>query len=220
MIESKPWKWEIVDKNDKYWNTPAREIYFLSDYWKDKNFKSFLDVGCGFGRNSIYMAKQGFEVSTFDLSHDSVETTKQKAKENNVTIKDIRVADMLSMPYKDNSFDCLFAYNVISHTDKVGFNKILNEIKRVLKPNGEAYFTVGSKESFWFNNPNCIYVDENTKIRVEDGPENGIPHFYMGDEDCFNLFNDFLIKDIRNVRVLTEYGNFSPHYHIWVKNNK
>ena len=217
MIKSKAWKWEIVDKNDKYWNTPAREIYFLSAYWKDKNFKQFLDMGCGFGRNSIFMAKQGFEVSTFDLSQESVETTKKKAEENGVKLKDICTADMLNMPYKDESFDCVFAYNVISHTDKIGFDKILKEIKRVLKLGGEAYFTVGSKESFWFNNPKCKYVDENTRIRVEDGPENGIPHFYMGDEDCQTLFNDFVIKDIRNVRVLTEYGNFSPHYHIWVK---
>ena len=217
MIQSKAWKWEIVDKNDKYWNTPAREIYFLCDYCKDKNFKNFLDVGCGFGRNAIFMAKNGFDVSTFDLSESSVETTKQKAKENDVKLKDICVADMLNMPYKDNTFDCLFAFNVISHTDKIGFDKILKEIKRVLKPGGEAYFTVGSKESYWFNNPNCTYVDENTRIRVEDGPENGIPHFYMGDEDCSKLFNEFIIKDIRNVRVLTEYGNFSPHYHIWLK---
>lgn len=124
---------------------------------------------------------------------------------------------MLNMPYKDNTFDCLFAFNVMSHTDKIGFDKILKEIKRVLKPGGEAYFTVGSKESYWFNNPNCTYVDENTRIRVEDGPENGIPHFYMGDEDCSKLFNEFIIKDIRNIRVLTEYRNFSPHYHIWLK---
>ena len=60
-------------------------------------------------------------------------------------------------------------------------------------------------------------VDDYTKIRVEDGPENGIPHFYIGDEDCFVLFNDFIIINIKNVRELTQYGNFSPHYHIWLK---
>ena len=220
MIKSKAWNWEIVEKNNDYWNTPAKEVYFLAQNWKDKGYKEFLDVGCGFGRNSIFMAKQNFNVSTFDLSEYSVETTKQKAKEQNVILKDICVADMLNMPYLDNSFDCLLAMNVISHTDKIGFNKILSEIRRVLKPNGEAYFTVGSKESYWFNNPVCIPVDDCTKIRVEDGPENGIPHFYINDDDCKTLFNDFKIIEITNVRELTQYGNFSPHYHIWLKNNK
>ena len=220
MIKSKAWNWEIVEKDNGFWNTPAKEVYFLAQSWKDKGYKEFLDVGCGFGRNSIFMAKQNFNVSTFDLSEYSVETTKQKAKEQNVILKNICVADMLNMPYQDNSFDCLLAMNVISHTDKIGFNKILSEIKRVLKPNGEAYFTVGSKESYWFNNPVCIPVDDCTKIRVEDGPENGIPHFYINDDDCKTLFNDFKIIEITNVRELTQFGNFSPHYHIWLKNNK
>lgn len=217
MIESKAWKWEIVSKDNEFWNTPAPDIYYLCENWKGKKFKTFLDVGCGLGRNCIYMAKRGFEVCTFDLSEKSVEVTKEKAKECGVQFKDICVADMLNMPYKDNSFDCLLALNVISHTDEEGFAKILGEIKRVLKPNGECYFTIGSKESFWYNNPKCIYVDDHTKIRVEDGPENGIPHFYIDDKDCFTLFNDFKIINIRNVRELTQYGNFSPHYYIWLK---
>lgn len=218
MIDSKAWKWEIVPKDNTYWNSPAPEIYYLSENWKSKNYSKFLDIGCGFGRNCIYMAKQGFKVSTFDLSEHSVEVTKQKAKENGVEFEDIQVADMLNLPYPDASFDCLLALNVISHTDTEGFKQILSEIKRVLKPNGEAYFTLGSKESYWFNNPACIYVDENTKIRVEDGPENGIPHFYIEDKDCFEMFNDFTIVEIKNIRELTQYGNFSPHYHIWLKN--
>lgn len=217
MIESKPWKWEMLDQNDKYWNTPAPEIFYLSQKWKENGFEKFLDVGCGFGRNLFYMAKQGFNCSAFDLSIHAVELTKEKAKEQNINLENICVADMLSFPYENESFDCLLALNVISHTDKNGFEKTLKEIKRVLKPNGEAYFTLGSKESFWFNNSKCIPVDSNTVIRVEDGPENGIPHFYIDDKDCFNLFNDFTIIEIKNVRQLTQYGNFSPHYHVWLK---
>jgi SAM-dependent methyltransferase len=217
MVESKAWKWEIVDKDDKYWNTPAPEVYYLSEHWKTKNFKDFLDMGCGFGRNAIFMAKKGYDVWAFDLSEHSTKMTKEKAEEQNVKLKEIKVADMLSLPYEDESFDCILAFNVISHTDKKGFNKILSEIKRVLRPGGEVYFTVGSKESFWFNNPKCIPIDDCTKIRVEDGPENGIPHFYIDDGDCFKLFNDFKIVQIKNVRELTQYGNFSPHYHIWLK---
>ena len=30
--------------------------------------------------------------------------------------------------------------------------------------------------------------------------------------------NDFKIIEITNIRELTQYGNFSPHYHIWLKN--
>lgn len=217
MIESKAWKWEMVDKDDRYWNSPAPEVYYLAENWKAKNFKNILDVGCGLGRNCIYLAKQGFELSGFDLSGHSVNQTLQKAQTQNVKLNKFVVADMLEFPFEDNSFDALLALNVISHTDFEGFKKILGEIKRTLKTGGEAYFTLGSKESYWFNNPKCTYVDDYTRIRVEDGPENGIPHFYIDDDDCKNLFNDFTIVKIQNVRELTQYGNFSPHYHIWLK---
>lgn len=217
MVKSKAWKWEIVDKDDKYWNSPAPEVYYLAENWKNKNYKAFLDIGCGFGRNAIFMAKKGFDVSGFDLSEYSVQQTIEKAEKQNVKLNKFVIADMLNIPFNDNSFDCILAMNVISHTDKIGFYKILNEIKRVLKPGGEVYFTVGSKESYWFNNPICTYVDENTRIRIEDGPENGIPHFYIDDKDCLNMFNDFTIIEIKNIRELTQYGNFSPHYHVWLK---
>lgn len=217
MIKSKSWNWDIVDKNDFYWNSPAPEVYYLAENWKSKNIKRVLDIGCGFGRNAIFLAKQGFTLDGFDLSETSVNETIKKAKKQGIDFSHFVVADMLKFPYPDESFDAVLAFNVISHTDKEGFNQILSEIKRVLKPNGEAYFTLGSKESFWFNNPVCTYVDENTRIRVEDGPENGIPHFYIDDDDCFTLFNDFKIIQINELRELTQYGNFSPHYHVWLK---
>ena len=80
MVNSKAWKWEMVDKDNTYWNNPAPEVYYLSENWKTKNFKTLLDVGCGFGRNTIFMAKKGFEVSTFDLSEHGVKHTIEKAK--------------------------------------------------------------------------------------------------------------------------------------------
>ena len=124
------------------------------------------------------------------------------------------------MPYPDNSFDCLIAFNVISHTDSNGFKKILAEIKRVLKQNGEAFFAVGSKDIASFKNPKNIPLDDCTIIKVEDGPENGIPHFYINDEDCKTLFNDFIVKEIRYVRQIQQTGKYSAQYFIWVKNNK
>ena len=217
MIKSKAWKWEMVDKDDSYWNSPTPEVYFLCENWKNKNFKDILDVGCGFGRNCIYLAKHGFNLSGFDLSEYSVAQTLEKAKAQNVTLGKFVVADMLSFPFGDNSFDALLAMNVISHTDLQGFKQVLSEIKRVLKPGGEAYFTLGSKKAFWFNNPVCKYVDDYTRIRVEDGPENGIPHFYIDDDDCKVLFNDFKIIGVKEVREMTKHGDFSPHYHIWLK---
>ncbi len=215
-IKSKEWKWEIVSKKDKLWTTPAKEVYFLCENWKEKGFKEFLDVGCGMGRNAIYLAKCGFEISAFDLSEESVNRTKENFIEEKLNLKQICVADMLEFPYENESFDCLLAMNVISHTDTNGFIQILKEINRVLKPGGEAYFTLGSKKTYWYQRTDLPVVDENTKIRIEDGPENGIPHFYV-DDDCGKFFGDFDILDIFEKRDLKTYNGVSCHYHVWLK---
>ena len=54
MIESKAWKWEIVSKDDKYWNTPAKEVFYLAHNWKEKGYKDFLDVGCVWQKCNFY----------------------------------------------------------------------------------------------------------------------------------------------------------------------
>ena len=217
MVQSKAWNWEMVAPDDEYWNTPDPEIYYLAQNWKNKGYKKFLDIGCGLGRNALYLAKQGFCVTTFDLSEKSVEVVKQKFEDNNLVLDDIKVCDMLEMNYPENSFDCILAMNVISHTDTQGFKEILEKIRKMLKPGGEVFFTLGSKQSYWYNREDLPVVDECTKIRIEDGPENGIPHFYVNDEDCLRLFTDFKIVNLRHVSELTSYGSFSPHYYVWLR---
>ena len=123
----------------------------------------------------------------FDLSEEAINTTKKWAEELNLNV-DYKIGDMLNLPYEDNSFDCMLCRNVISHTDTKGVEKIIKEINRVLREDGECYLTLGSKSSPAFNNKDFPVVDENTKIRIEDGPENGIPHFYAD----YNLIQELI----------------------------
>jgi ubiquinone/menaquinone biosynthesis C-methylase UbiE len=82
-----------------------------------------------------------------DLSIKGTEHLRKWADRENAAV-DIRTGDMLALPYGDSSFDCVFAYHVISHTDTAGIRVIIGELGRVLKPNGEFYLTICSKESW------------------------------------------------------------------------
>lgn len=53
---------------------------------------------------------------------------------------------MVNLPYEDNSFDCVFAYHTISHTDAEGIKKVIGEIERVLKQGGEVYTSMCLKK--------------------------------------------------------------------------
>jgi len=78
---------------------------------------------------------------------------------------DIKLSDMRSLPFNDESFDAVFSFHVIYHTDSKGIIKVISEIYRVLKPNGEVFLNFNSK-----NNPNYIRninnkIGENTIIK-------------------------------------------------------
>jgi SAM-dependent methyltransferase len=193
VTESKPWDWEAVTAEGR-WKTPARESHWLIDRWKSQQKKEFLDLGAGLGRHAIQFAKAGFNVSGFDLSENSIERTRKWASEEGLKI-DLRIGDMLSMPYNDSSFDCILAYHVVSHTDTEGMRKIASELKRILRRDGEFYLSLGSKKAWGFQQ-DWPEVDENTKKRMEDGPEYGVPHFYADMGVILDIFSDFEIVSV------------------------
>lgn len=220
MVESKAWKWEIVtgEKEEK-WKNPSVESFYLLNRWKSQGKDVFLDLGCGLGRHTILFAKNDFNVLAFDLSEDALKRTKSWAEELNLSNIKFSQGDMLNLPYEDSSVDCILCRNVISHTDTEGMKKIINEINRVLKSDGECYLTLGSKESWGFKQDWPV-VDENTKIRIEDGPENGVPHFYADYELIKKLFKDYKIesiKQIENFYESEEKSYNSYHFHLLIR---
>jgi ubiquinone/menaquinone biosynthesis C-methylase UbiE len=113
-------------------------------------------------------------------------------------IIDVKVADMLNLPYEDNSFDAIFAYHVISHTDTKGMMQILDEISRVLKRNCEIFISLCSKETWSFKDAGYPKIDENTVVKTEEGAEKGISHFYVTLDDIIGMLKDFQIERIRH----------------------
>ena len=219
MIKSKGWNWKIV-KNDveEYWKSPSIESYYLLNRWKSQEKDKFLDLGCGLGRHSILFGLNDFNVSCFDISEEAIKRTKEWALEENLEF-DYKIGDMLELPYDDSSFDCILCRNVISHTDTEGMKKIIKELDRVLKINGECYI----KDTWGFKQEDWPLVDPNTRLRMEEGPEYKTPHFYAD----YDLIKDLFCKfDIVNIRQEVEYNENngkvydSYHYHILIKKVK
>ena len=215
MIKSKPWDWS-KNKNEG-WLTPSIESCYLAESWKSKGFNKFLDLGCGLGRHSIYFAKKGFSVNAVDLSEFALNYLNDWAEKEKLNIK-TETCDMLNLPFNDDSFDCIIDYNVIYHTDTLGFLKSLEEVKRVLKSDGELFITLISKNTWSFKNAdNYRRIDENTTLRNEDDTERNVPHFYVDIQDIRNYFKnfDFVVPPLEQ----TEYdientGYYSTHFNL------
>ena len=221
MIKSKGWNWKIVKDDPKsIWKNPSIESYYLLNRWSSLKMKNFLDLGCCLGRHTILFAQNNFKVSCFDISKDAIDRTRKWCEEENLKC-DYKVGDMINLPYKDNEFDCILCRNVISHTDTEGMKVIINELKRVLKKDGECYLTLGSKDTWGFKQENWPLKDQNTRIRMEEGPEYKTPHFYADYNLCKELFKDFEIITIYQViDYFEDNGKLldSYHYHLLIKN--
>ena len=220
MSRTKAWNWKMLKEDDKeMWRNPSEESYYLVNRWMSREKKEFLDLGCGMGRHSILFGKNGFNVNCFDLSEDAIACTKEWAEQENLTFS-YAVGDMLKLPYADNTIDCIMCRNVISHSDTKGVLQAISEIKRVLKVGGECFLTLASKQTWGFKQEDWPLLDPNTRVRMDDGPEHGIPHFYVDREEALEIFADFEIVSLSHVETYYEHGGReynSAHFHILIK---
>lgn len=97
-----------------------------------------LDVGCGVGGTSRYLAKNlgpKAEVTGITLSPNQVARAQELAVEQDVPNAKFTVMNALEMDFPDNSFDIVWACESGEHMpDK---KKYIEEMMRVLKPGGK-----------------------------------------------------------------------------------
>lgn len=206
---SKAWDWSR--NTDRQWLVPCVEAAYLAERWSGKGFSKFLDLGCGLGRHSVYMAGKGFEVSAVDLSREGVEHLEGWTARERLSIK-TAVCDMHSLPFEEGAFDCVMAYNVIYHTDTKGFISSLAEIARVMRARGELFLTLISKNTYGFRNADRRkMLDPNTLLRDEEETGKDIPHFHVGIEDISRLFEGWKFE--RTPLEHCEYNLDNPEYY-------
>lgn len=105
---------------------------------KNKNTpQNILDVGCGIGGSSLYLAdKFAADVTGISLSQIQVSRARERAISAGLEERvNFQLANALSMPFADNSFDLIWSLESGEHMpDKAQF---LTECYRVLQPGGK-----------------------------------------------------------------------------------
>jgi 2-polyprenyl-6-hydroxyphenyl methylase/3-demethylubiquinone-9 3-methyltransferase len=94
-----------------------------------------LDVGCGAGFLSNYLAREGFEVSGIDASQASLDVAARHDATGNVRYL---FGDALALPFADASFDAVCAMDFLEHVEAPA--AVVTEIARVLRPGGVFFF--------------------------------------------------------------------------------
>ncbi len=118
-----------------------------------------LDLGCGEGRNTIYMSRVGFRVVGLDLSEKGV-----RVLANNLFEEEVRAAalvgDTRRLPFANGGFDAILAHNLFDHVDAETARTGLQECYRILKPSGYLLLT-------WDSLPQ--HLDRKHVVTCDDG---------------------------------------------------
>jgi len=120
----------------------AKWIEKLSREWKPGKI---LEIGCGNCRNLLLFAKAGFDCYGVDFSQEMLNYAKKYIKKHNFKVK-LRKARAEKLPFANESFDYILYIAVLHHIQsKEDRKKSLQEIKRVLKHEGQMYISVWNK---------------------------------------------------------------------------
>ena len=97
------------------WETvkPDEELVRILKEGKMKKCK-VLDIGCGSGTNSIFLAKHGFDVVGVDISPTAIKLAKKRTKDVGVKVK-LLVANAYILKFAKNSFDFVFDRGCFHH---------------------------------------------------------------------------------------------------------
>ncbi len=113
-------------------------------------FGKVLDAGCGNGRNSIFLAKLGLDVSAVDISGKMIQLAKGNAVKANVKI-DFHQMDISKMAINDE-FRAIFCIAAFHHLNKVEQLAALKSFQKSLKKNGLLFLSVWNKHQKKFEN--------------------------------------------------------------------
>ena len=128
----------------KYFVEPHIPGFAEFELWRGKKV---LEIGCGIGTDAVNFARQGADYSAIELSEESLNITRERFSiyglSGNFSCGN---AEAISTFYPHQQFDLVYSFGVIHHTPNP--EKVIQEIRKVIKPSGELRIMLYAKSSW------------------------------------------------------------------------
>jgi 2-polyprenyl-3-methyl-5-hydroxy-6-metoxy-1,4-benzoquinol methylase len=145
MQEKHHWE-ERYDQKELPWDTgsPASCLMQLLSPWPKYKGK-VLEVGCGTGTNSVWMAEQGFQVTGMDIAAGAVALSQQRAADKGVACTFIE-ADFFTYPIEEGQFSLLFDRGCFHGMDEEHRSLFTRRAAACLEPGGLWFSLIGNSD--------------------------------------------------------------------------
>jgi len=141
----------MAEREQTYWWHVGRlriiQRYIQTIKGKKRDFK-ILNVGCGTGGTIDMLEKLG-TTQNVDIADEAIRFMNKRGYKNITKVDDIK------LPFKDESFDLVGAFDVLEHIEKDV--DALKEWKRVIKSDGAVLITVPAYQWLWSGHDVSLY---------------------------------------------------------------
>jgi len=134
--------------NFRHYSIFTPELEMLARRWERGRL---LNLGSGHGADFLPF-KDNFELYGVDFSGEMINNARRYSQKFGF-VANMQVADARRLPFTDNSFDWAISVATYHHLrGRQDQLSALKELRRVLKPGGEAFITVWNRcqRRFWF----------------------------------------------------------------------
>lgn len=199
---------------EKFYEDRDKEVPFFIAKGPDENLYEYvqndlrpgkiLEIGCGPGRNAIFLAKNGDQVDAIDFSEKAINWAAERAKEAQADIN-FKCVSLFDFHFEPHTYDFIYDSGMFHHLPPHRRLTYLEIIKAALKPGGKFGLVC-------FNTDGALPTPD-WEVYRSGSLKGGIGYTEERLKAIFH--NDFNFMEIRKMKKIQQPSNLFGEDFLW-----